>query len=520
MINLKKNTFYDSAFESNVMAMTLTHERYIIDATNAMKNLLGYKEDELINKNLSKFLSPSEDIKTIFSNIVSTKKLPIKIINKNNEEMKLNVSIYDNKEENEYYLVFNDLKIEQIHKNSLEFEIALNEAENRKDFLHTVFNEQKSIVIVIHMNMIIDANKSFLKFFNVPSLEYYLDNNSTCISDAFEIDDDKEYIQKEIFGQGWLDYILENSDDVHKVLIKGKVFEVNIVKINQDKEELFIATLNDITSSEKAQNYIEDSIEYASLIQHSLVPNNEVFRKYVDDYFVIWHPKDVVGGDIYLLEELRHDDEMILFVIDCTGHGVPGAFVTMLVKAIERQIVGHILNTDDDEPVSPAQLLGVFNRSIKNLLKQENSDSISNAGFDGGILYYNKVENHLIYSGAKTPLFVMQDGKLDIISGDRHSIGYKRSKRNYSFTDHVIDLKEDTTIYLSTDGYMDQQGEATGLPFGKKKVASLINEYSKEKLSDQQEVFLDEFMEHRGDRVANDDVTMVSLKFLSNKENK
>ena len=221
-----------------------------------------------------------------------------------------------------------------------------------------------------------------------------------------------------------------------------------------------------------------------------------------------------MAGDFYWLE--NKDDCILFAAADCTGHGVPGAFVTMLVKAIERQIVAHILNSDD--PVSPAQLLGVFNRNMKNLLKQEDRNSISNAGFDGGILYYNRNDNQLIYAGAKTPLFVSKDGNLDIISGDRHSVGYKRSKGDYSFTDHVIDLDVDTTIYLSTDGYMDQQGEETGMPFGKKKVVSLIDEYGEESLSDQQEVFLDEFMEHRGDRVANDDVTMVALKFLSNKQ--
>jgi len=499
------------------MALTLDGNKKITYTTNALNIYFDYQPDELLNTNFSKILSPLESIEDIFHNSQSVKKILIKMLNKKNETIDINVSIYKDTKEDEFSLILHDL---QTNKNVSELEIALNESEKRKDFLHTIFNEQKSIIVVINMDIIIDVNESFLNFFNAPSLKDYLNDNGTCIANVFEKNDDKEYLQNYIFGEKWLDYIIDNPNELHKVLMKEKIFEVNVVKIDKNNDELFVATFYDITSSEKAQNYIEDSIEYASLIQHSLVPSNEVFRKYVDDYFVIWHPKDVVGGDIYLLEELRHDDEMILFVIDCTGHGVPGAFVTMLVKAIERQIVGHILNTDDDEPVSPGQLLGVFNRSMKNLLKQESNNSISNAGFDGGILYYNKKENHLIYAGAKTPLFVMQNDKLDIIQGDRHSIGYKRSKRNYSFTDHVIDLKEDTTIYLSTDGYVDQQGEESGMSFGKKKVASLINEYSKETLSDQQEVFLDEFMEHRGDRIANDDVTMVALKFLSNKEKK
>jgi len=512
-----KNRLFNNAFENSVMAMTLNSDQHVVYASHALEKLIGAN---LTTKKFSDLIESTNDLTELLSKDQEIDTIYLLSLSADTKKIKLDVTIEKDEENNELNLVFYNTQAHQKNKNATEFEMALNESESRKKFLHTVFNYQKSIVVVIHMNMIIDANRSFLNFFDVPSLEYYLDNFSDCISSAFETDDEKGYLQQKIYGQYWIDYVLENRDSIHKVMLKGKIFEVHVVPIKQDEDELFIVTFNDITSQEKAQNYIEDSIEYASLIQHSLVPNNEVFRKYVQDYFVIWHPKDVVGGDIYLLEELRHDDEMLLFVIDCTGHGVPGAFVTMLVKAIERQVVAHILNVDDDEPVSPAQLLGVFNRSMKHLLKQENSDSISNAGFDGGILYYNRRANHLIYAGAKVPLYVMQESELRVIQGDRHSIGYKRSKGNYSFTDHVIDLNSDTTIYLSTDGYTDQQGEEDAMPFGRKKLMSLINEYHEETLSDQQEVFLDEFMEHQGERIANDDVTMVALKFISSREKK
>lgn len=518
MIN---DSLFSNVFDKNIIAITLEYNQTFKHVTTATCDAFGYSSSEFNNKTFSDILLTKENSLKLFSKIPNSD-LEIKFLKKNGEILDVNVAISKDDTKQEYYIILENLqKLDGIHKEAADFEMALNESENRKDFLHTIVNEQKSMMAVIHMDTLIDVNKAFLKFFDVPSLEYYLDNNGMCISETFEDLDTKDYVQKDMYSQSWIEFILEEHNKVHKVLINGRIFDVNIVRVEQDDEEpLFIATFNDITSLQNAQNYIEDSIEYASIIQHSLVPNNEVFRKYMDDYFVIWHPKDVVGGDIYLLEELRHDDEMLLLVIDCTGHGVPGAFVTMLVKAIERQIVGHILNTDDDEPVSPAQLLGVFNRSMKNLLKQESKDSISNAGFDGGILYYNKRDKRLTYAGAKTPLFVIRGGKLDVISGDRHSIGYKRSKSNYSFTDHVIDIDADTTIYLSTDGYMDQQGEADGMPFGKKKVMSLIEEYYEESMSDQQEVFLDEFMEHRGDRIANDDVTMVALRILSDKEGK
>lgn len=131
-----------------------------------------------------------------------------------------------------------------------------------------------------------------------------------------------------------------------------------------------------------------------SLIQHSIIPHSSSFRKYFKDYFVIWHPKDIVGGDIYFFEELNNDGESLLVVADCTGHGVPGALVTMMVKATERQAIEKIRY--ENKPVDVSKLLSFFNENMKSLLKQDEwDDSISNVGFDGGIIYCNKKEGIL-----------------------------------------------------------------------------------------------------------------------------
>jgi len=504
---MEKDFFFD-AFDRHVMALTLNGSFEIEYASSAFCDALGYHQDDLNGLQWEQI--GGLKIEESFENA------SVLLSSKNTGQSQWIVSAA--KTNDQWQLIFEEAHPEKTDKEAREFEIALNESENRKNFLHTILDEQSSIVAVSHHEMLIDVNKAFLKFFHVPSLEYFLDHVSHCIADTFEIKEGSHYLEKENFGTYWMEYVLSRPNETHKVLIRGSVFDIRVVLMGNPEDELYLITLNDITLLEKAQSYIEDSIEYAALIQHSLVPDNEVFRKYVSEYFVIWHPKDVVGGDIYLLEELRNDDEMMFMVIDCTGHGVPGAFVTMLVKAIERQIVGKIINSD--EKVSPAKILGIFNRSMKHLLKQESRDSISNAGFDGGILYFNKVDNHILYAGAKTPLYVLRDGKLDIISGDRHSIGYKRSKSDYEFTEYEIKLDSDVVIYLGSDGFIDQQGEEDGMPFGKERFLGLIEEYGEESLADQQEVFLDALMEHRGERVANDDVTMVCLKFLAEKREK
>jgi len=251
------------------------------------------------------------------------------------------------------------------------------------------------------------------------------------------------------------------------------------------------------------------SIEYAALIQGALVPNHTVFRNYFTDYFTIWHPKDIVGGDIYLFEELRDANECLLMVIDCTGHGVPGAFVTMLVKAIERQIISEINNSD--QIVSPSNILNIFNKSMKHLLKQE-QNSISNAGFDGQVMYYNKHDAVVKVASARNDIFYIQNNQINTVKGDRHSIGYKDSDINFKFTEHTIDVKNDTTIYLGTDGYWDQIGGEKALPFGKKRFKKLLQNISDEPLAEQQEEFLYTLQKYQENHDRNDDITLIGIR--------
>lgn len=298
--------------------------------------------------------------------------------------------------------------------------------------------------------------------------------------------------------------IQNKTNDEYQSLYDG--FNNMITRIKNSTNELDIAK----QEIEEIHKRTKDSIEYASLIQGALIPDNKQFRIHFQDFFAIWHPKDIVGGDIYLYEELRHDDECLLMVIDCTGHGVPGAFVTMLVKAIERQIVANIINSN--EVVSPAKILSIFNRNMKNLLKQEDENSISNAGFDGGIIYYNKNDKIIKYAGSNTPLFYVEDDEIKTLKGSRHSIGYKKSDANFVFKEYTIDVKKGMQFYIATDGYFDQIGGEKEFPFGKKRFLNIIKEYNKESFADQQEIFLDKLQQYEDGYERNDDVTLIGFK--------
>ncbi len=282
-------------------------------------------------------------------------------------------------------------------------------------------------------------------------------------------------------------------------------------KVKERTEELHIAK----QEIEATHKHTRDSIEYAALIQSALLPDESMMKNYFQDYFVHWMPKDTVGGDIWLFNELRDEDECLLFYIDCTGHGVPGAFVTMIVKAIEREIVTKIKENRDMD-VSPAWVMSYFNKTMKILLKQETAQSMSNAGWDGGIIYYNKKDKILKFSGAETPLFYVDtDGTFNTLKGNRYSVGYKKCEMDYEYKESVIEVKEGMKFYCTTDGYLDQNGGEKGFPFNKKRFKSLISENYKRPMSEQKEVLIDavneyEAMVENNDR--NDDMTVIGFE--------
>ncbi len=284
----------------------------------------------------------------------------------------------------------------------------------------------------------------------------------------------------------------------------------------ESKVEMRTADLNIAKKEiEATHKHTRESIEYASLIQGALLPDENLMANYFIDYFVHWLPKDTVGGDIWLFNELRHEDECLLFFIDCTGHGVPGAFVTMIVKAIEREIITKIMD-DPDMDVSPAWIMSYFNQTMKVLLKQETKDSKSNAGWDGGVIYYNKKTQLLKFAGAETPLFYLDaDGTFNTIKGNRYSVGYKKCAMDYAYKETIIEVEEGMKFYCTTDGYLDQNGGEKDFPFSKKRFGNIIKDIHTKPMVDQKEIFIDEMdkyesMIENNDR--NDDMTVIAFE--------
>lgn len=256
---------------------------------------------------------------------------------------------------------------------------------------------------------------------------------------------------------------------------------------------------------------VSSSIEYASMIQSALISNSKILVPYFSQSFAVWQPKDTVGGDIYMFEEIIQNESCLMFIIDCTGHGVPGAFVTMLVGAIERSVVADIRANPTNE-ISPAKILGFFNKSVKQILKQEDKDAMSNAGFDGTVVYYDKKTSMLKFASAQNVVMLFRDGALQEFKGDRHSVGYRNSDAEFCFKENEIIVEKGDRFFFSTDGLYDQNGGAKDLPLGRKKVAKIFLENQNEALADIKELILQELSDYQGARERNDDISFVCVE--------
>lgn len=248
---------------------------------------------------------------------------------------------------------------------------------------------------------------------------------------------------------------------------------------------------------------IMDSIQYAKFIQKSILPPLEELDSVLPGHFIIWKPKDIVGGDFYFLKKLSHG--YILAIGDCTGHGVPGALMTMTANSILNNIIEHVCSDD------PAIILKEMNLYLKQTLYGRSDENSIDDGLDAGIIYISN-EKKLVYAGAKIPLYKRTKDGIECFKGDRKGIGYRNTSNDYEFTNFEIEVKGDEVFYITTDGYTDQNGGEKDLPFGKKRLKEIILKYSGEPLDEQLNLFQQELKLYMKDEEQRDDITVMAFK--------
>jgi len=263
------------------------------------------------------------------------------------------------------------------------------------------------------------------------------------------------------------------------------------------------------TAFEKLDKFnkdLSDSIQYGAGIQRSLLPHNNELNSIFSDSFVIWEPRDRVGGDIYFSAQTA--DFYIVAVIDCTGHGVPGALLSMVAISALRKIVMF------DHCYQPASILKQLNHSVKTTLGQDRDNAVSDDGLEISLCCIDLKNRQLHYAGAGLPLIVMQKDQLKLIKADRHKIGYKQSVRsdiNYDFHEHCITLDLPIRCYLFTDGLVDQPGGERNLPFGKKRLQKYLQTNYHLDFKSQQRQLMELLVSYQGNQKRRDDITIMGF---------
>lgn len=274
---------------------------------------------------------------------------------------------------------------------------------------------------------------------------------------------------------------------------------------------------------EKQSRDLLDSIIYAQHIQSAMLPKKESIKNVFSDAFVFFRPRNIVSGDFYWFNTKNH--RSILAVIDCTGHGVPGAFLSMIGNDLLHKIVTFKGISEPD------RILQQLHLEMRFTLRQKESGN--EEGMDMAVCTIHQVppdledlfgKPRIEFAGAKNSLVYIQEGEMKEIKGNKAPIGGFLYEEELEFTKHVIDMPKPTTIYMFSDGYQDQFGGKDKRKFMVTRFRKLLVEIHKQDMAQQEQILSQSLEQWMGEHAQVDDILVVgaqigSAKNLSNLEN-
>ena len=251
--------------------------------------------------------------------------------------------------------------------------------------------------------------------------------------------------------------------------------------------------------------HVTDSIRYAKRIQESILPPESLMRKLLPQSFVFYKPKDIVSGDFYWISEKK--DKVVFSVIDCTGHGVPGAFMSL----VGYNLLKEIMDTMDE--LRPSVILDRLSAGVRNTLHQFDKTSAKD-GMDIALCVVDKQKMELQYAGAFSPLYLVRNDNMQEIKADKLLIGYTYSDDHHArdYTNHSVKLQKNDCVYVFSDGYHDQFGGEKGRKFMVANFRQLLLDIHNQPIDTQREELEKRFDEWKGQQDQVDDICVMGLK--------
>jgi serine phosphatase RsbU (regulator of sigma subunit) len=294
--------------------------------------------------------------------------------------------------------------------------------------------------------------------------------------------------------------------------------QVNAIpEYNENKEiESILVVSNDITERKEAEleilsvnKKITESINYAKRIQSAIIPDTKILQNALPNSFVYYKPRDVVSGDFPWFVYAPEDGLIYVAAVDCTGHGVPGALISLIGYFILNDIVNQHHNFTSGE------ILDLLDQGVTKTLRQDDSASTTRDGMDIGLCKINLKTQELEYSGAHRPLYFVQNGEIIEVKGDRFPIGGGQHKKRTGFTTTKLKYNQSDQIYIFSDGLPDQFGGAENslMKYSPRKLRDVILENQNLNMNEMYNTIDHSFESWKGNHKQTDDVLLLGIKF-------
>jgi len=249
---------------------------------------------------------------------------------------------------------------------------------------------------------------------------------------------------------------------------------------------------------------ILDSINYAKRIQQATLLTERSIRKFIPESFVFFKPKEIVSGDFYWFHQLN--GKIIVAVGDCTGHGVPGAFMSLIGNTLLNEII------IDKKIVDPAQVLKSLDHEVKEILHKQTQNPETSSGMEIAVCLLDRKQKTMRFAGAMNSLYLFNGQKVEVIRGDLKLIAGNLPANGSGFTNHQITLNQGDSVYMCTDGYVDQFGGLQNQKFNRRRFKNLLLSLKKNSMNEQKDIIEKTMLDWKGPNPQTDDILVLGFK--------